>query len=314
MHRRNVELSLPLAGETVARFSHYLAAGVGVLVAFFLLCGFPAVALADPGGPHSDRGSSSDRGNGGGKGRVGSERNDHDRPGNGSHENRRPRRAGDANNNGRRDDRGSVSSGKPDGGKGDNGNESADPGIIESPQARVGSGRVAAIDTADSAPSLAATSDVSDVSTSRVSESATAVTVEAISPGGSGSGLAGTPSPQFSPPHVTVGNGRELWTQSRQPEPQAPAPAPQWQAPAVPLAPPPPPPTVSPAPPASPMTESSAPRVLRQQLGGVGATTDWSNPLWGLAGLLLIPAAGAALGYRQARAAHAAERLRLRRA
>jgi len=32
--------------------------------------------------------------------------------------------------------------------------------------------------------------------------------------------------------------------------------------------------------------------------------------MWGLAGLLLIPAAGAALGYRQARAAHAAERLR----
>ncbi|MGO4443018.1 hypothetical protein AB4Z42_06640 [Mycobacterium sp. 2YAF39] len=297
----------------MARFSHYLAAGVGVLVAFFLLCGFPTVALADPGGPHSDRGSSSDRGNGGGKGRGGSERNDHDRRGNGNHENRGPRRPGDASNN-RRDDRGSVSSGKPDSGKGGNGNDTAEPGIIESPQARVGSGRVAATDTEDSAPSLAATSDVSDVSTSRVSESATTVTVEAISPGGSGSGLAGTPSPQFSPPRVTVGNGREPWTQSRQPGPQAPVPASQWQAPAVPLAPPPPPPTVSPAPPASPMTESSAPRVLTQQLGGVGATTDWSNPLWGLAGLLLIPAAGAALGYRQACAAHAAERLRLRRA
>jgi hypothetical protein len=43
---------------------------------------------------------------------------------------------------------------------------------------------------------------------------------------------------------------------------------------------------------------------------GVAAATDWSNPLWGLAGLLLIPAVAAALGYRQARAAQAAVRLR----
>jgi hypothetical protein len=49
--------------------------------------------------------------------------------------------------------------------------------------------------------------------------------------------------------------------------------------------------------------------VLTQQLG-VSEEVDWSDPLWGLTGLLLIPAAGAILGYRQARAAHAADRLR----
>ena len=43
--------------------------------------------------------------------------------------------------------------------------------------------------------------------------------------------------------------------------------------------------------------------------GGCPAA-DWSDPLWGVAGLLLIPAAGATLGYRQARAAQAVDRLR----
>jgi hypothetical protein len=42
---------------------------------------------------------------------------------------------------------------------------------------------------------------------------------------------------------------------------------------------------------------------------GVAPAADLSEPLWGLAGLLLIPAAGAALGFRQARATQAAERL-----
>jgi hypothetical protein len=41
----------------------------------------------------------------------------------------------------------------------------------------------------------------------------------------------------------------------------------------------------------------------------VASAAGWSEPLFGLAGLLLIPAAGAALGYRQARAAQQAEKL-----
>jgi len=288
----------------VARYSHRLAAGVGVFAAFLLLGTSATVAVAEPGGSHSDRGSSSDRGNGAGKGRGGSERHDYDRPSNNSG---RPG-FGDEGNNGKRDE--DVSR-KP--GAGDDGNKTADPVIIESPAARVGSGRVAAADPEESAPRLAAASDASGSSASRVSESGTSV--EAVSPGGSGSGLAGTPSPQFSPPRVTVGNGREPRIWNGPPEPQWQAPVPQ-PAPAMPPPPPLPPPP-PPAPLASPdsrVQENPPPRVLTQQLGGVGGTTDWSNPLWGLAGLLLIPAAGAALGYRQARAAHAAERLRLRRA
>jgi hypothetical protein len=299
-------ISLPLAGETVPGFSHRLAAGVGVFAAFFLLGASATVAVAEPGGSHSDRGSSSDRGNVGGKGRGGSERHDYDRRGN------YPsgvRGVGGEGNNGKRDD---GASRKPD--AGDDGTGAVDPGVIESPVARVGSGRVAAADTEESGPSLAAASDASDSSASRVSEPVTSAIAEAVSPGGSGSGLAGAPSPQFDPPRVTVGNGREPRIWSGPPAPQWQAPAPQ-PAPAV--QPPPPPPPPLPAPPASPQSrvnEKSPPRVLTQQLGGVGGATDWSNPLWGLAGLLLIPAAGAALGYRQARAAHAAERLRLRRA
>ncbi len=286
----------------MARFSHRLAAGVGVLAAFFLLGGSVTVAVAEPGGSHSDRGSSSDRGNGGGNGRGGSERHDHDRRGN---NNSGKRGVGDERHSGKRDDGGSR---KPD--AGDDGNATADPGVIQSPAARVGSGRVAA-DTEESAPSLAAAPDAPDSSASRVSESGTSVAVEGASPGGSGSGLAGAPSPRLSPPRVTVGNGREPRTHRRQPEPQRQA-APALQpAPAAP--PPPPPPPAAPASPMSTVNKTSTPEGLTQELGVSGAT-DWSNPLWGLAGLLLIPAAGAALGYRQARAAHAAERLRLRRA
>jgi hypothetical protein len=40
------------------------------------------------------------------------------------------------------------------------------------------------------------------------------------------------------------------------------------------------------------------------------APAGWADPLFGLTGLLLIPIAGAALGYRQARAAQHAKRFR----
>ena len=71
MHRRQRLSSLPPAGETVARFTPRLTAGVGVLVAFLLLGGSATEAVADPGRSHSDRGNSSDRGNGSGKVAVG---------------------------------------------------------------------------------------------------------------------------------------------------------------------------------------------------------------------------------------------------
>jgi hypothetical protein len=60
-----------------------------------------------------------------------------------------------------------------------------------------------------------------------------------------------------------------------------------------------PPPTVS------PVRESPG---IVQQLA-VAPTAGIADPLWGVAGLLLIPAAGAVLGYRQARGSQAAAQL-----
>ena len=61
--------------------------------------------------------------------------------------------------------------------------------------------------------------------------------------------------------------------------------------------------TIAPLPPPLPPVERiHPPRLVVDELGPgeIDTTTD---PLFGLAGLLLIPAVGAALGYRQARAA-----------
>jgi hypothetical protein len=73
------------------------------------------------------------------------------------------------------------------------------------------------------------------------------------------------------------------------------------------IAPPPPPPVVF-APGPSWVDRLSTPPLVPQQIE-VASAAGWSEPLFGLAGLLLIPAAGAALGYRQARAAQQAEKL-----
>lgn len=248
----------------MARFSPRLMAGVGVLAVFLLLGGPAAVAVADPGGSHSNRGSGFDRGSGGGNGRGGSERNDRDRAG---------------NIDGAK--RGEVDDGA---------------GIVESPPVRVGSGRT---DVAEVAPRTAADSG----------ETVSSGTGPTLSSGAGATGpvRAGAPSVRVSPPPVTVGNGREPVIKKGAPEPQ-------WRAPAlqepVPVAPPPPPPAApAPAPPPAAVQLNPMQPVLTQRLG-VAEADDWQNPWWGLAGLLLIPCAGAALGYRQARAAHATERLR----
>jgi hypothetical protein len=250
-------------------------------MAFLLLGGSATVAVADPGRSHSDRGSSSDRGNSNSNsnGRGGSDRDDEDRAGN--------------HNSGRRD--------------GESGG--ADKGAVETPQVRFGSGRIDAADVAELAPSIAA--NLGDPGSNGPSASGSAssrTTLRQLAPGGAadrgGSDRAGAPDARFSPPRVTVGNGRTPGIQRRDV-------APQWQAPApqpAPAAPPPPPPP-APAPPPSWVHRIPTPPVLTQQRGTPGPA-DWSDPLWGLAGLLLIPAAGAVLGYRQARAAHAAEKLR----
>jgi hypothetical protein len=117
------------------------------------------------------------------------------------------------------------------------------------------------------------------------------------------------PSSDFSPdppgqsrsPKVTFGDGRTPGVQDREPEPRwrwnapEPAPPPPPQVITVPLN----PPTVSPV--------AEHPGVVQQLV--VAPTAGIADPLWGVAGLLLIPAAGAVLGYRQARGAHAAAEL-----
>ena len=109
------------------------------------------------------------------------------------------------------------------------------------------------------------------------------------------------PGSAFQPPKVTFGDGRTPGVQDGAPEPR-------WRGGAPEPAPPPPPSTVvvdiSPA----PRTDRTPkPPIIRQLI--VAPAAGVSDPLFGLAGLLLIPIAGAILGYRQARGAHAAAEL-----
>ncbi len=109
------------------------------------------------------------------------------------------------------------------------------------------------------------------------------------------------PPGQGSAPKVTFGDGRTPGVQDNDPEPRW-----RWRAPEP--APPPPPPEVITVP-LNPPTISPVrePGVVRQLV--VAPAAGVGDPLWGVAGLLLIPAAGAVLGYRQARAAQAAAEL-----
>jgi hypothetical protein len=59
--------------------------------------------------------------------------------------------------------------------------------------------------------------------------------------------------------------------------------------------------------PAPSANRTPRPPVIRQLI--VAPAAELTDPLWGAAGLLLIPAAGAVLGYRQARAAEAVAKL-----
>jgi hypothetical protein len=110
-------------------------------------------------------------------------------------------------------------------------------------------------------------------------------------------------SPQFKKPKVTFGDGRTPGVQDHDPEPRW-----GWSAP-EPAPPPPPPPQVITVPLNPPTVRPIAPHpgVVKQLV--VAPTAGIADPLWGVAGLLLIPAAGAILGYRQAKGAHAAAAL-----
>jgi hypothetical protein len=106
----------------------------------------------------------------------------------------------------------------------------------------------------------------------------------------------------FKPPKVTFGDGRSPGVQDTDP-------GPRWRGGAPEPAPPPPPPPstevvdIAPA----PKTDRTPKPVIRQLI--VAPAAELTDPLWGVAGLLLIPAAGAVLGYRQARANQAVAKL-----
>lgn len=113
-----------------------------------------------------------------------------------------------------------------------------------------------------------------------------------------GSDYSPAPSGSFKAPKVTFGDGRTPDAQASE-APRTPFVAPE---------PAPPPPPVITAPARSWVHSVLVPPVVAQELG-VRQAADLTDPLWGIAGLLLIPAAGAILGYRQARAAQAAAEL-----
>lgn len=118
----------------------------------------------------------------------------------------------------------------------------------------------------------------------------------------SGPDFSPDPAGSFQPPKVTFGDGRSPGVQDTDPEPR-------WRGGGAEPAPPPPPPAtevVDIAPPPS-TNRTPKPPVIRQLI--VAPAAELTDPLWGVAGLLLIPAAGAILGYRQARGAHAAAEL-----
>jgi hypothetical protein len=107
--------------------------------------------------------------------------------------------------------------------------------------------------------------------------------------------------PEFKAPKVTFGDGRTPGVQDHDP-------GPRWRGSAPDPAPPPPPEVITV--PLNPPTISpvrAQPAVVQQLV--VAPTAGLADPLWGAAGLLLIPAAGALLGYRQARAAQSAAEL-----
>lgn len=286
------------------RMNPRLAAGAGVVSVFLLVSGSgAAVAYAHPGDSRgSDRGHSADRGGdhggGSGNGKHGNDRRDSKRPAD-------SKRGGDAKGPGAAPSS-RVGSGREDLPNPSPGNRSA--AVDPESAGRTASPGPSANRTASA--SRAATPDASAnrsaVAAPPVEAPATiAVTGGPVASGGSG--VASAPAAAFEPPQVTIGNGRAPESRGPQSENRWPstALAPAGPVPAQPVLPPP----LVPAPPApAPLDRvGTPPAVVGQFVVAPGAGTN--DPLWGLAGLLLIPVAGAALGYRQARAAQAAERI-----
>jgi hypothetical protein len=118
----------------------------------------------------------------------------------------------------------------------------------------------------------------------------------AAAPGG-GSDYAGSPAAAFRAPQVTFGNGRTPGTNVAEP------PASLTQVPDASAV-----PTaieidIPPLPPPLPPVAEMRPAELVVGEFGMGTADTVTDPLAGVAGLILLPAVGAVLGYRQARAA-----------
>jgi hypothetical protein len=144
------------------------------------------------------------------------------------------------------------------------------------------------------------TSGPATLRSAAVAEEPTSVNASGAVPR-SGSDHIGAPTVSVRSPRVVVGNGPSPGLQAGDPEPVRENPViPEIVPPAVPVA---IEVTVPPVPPPLPPVERiQPPQLVVGELGTakVDTTTD---PLFGLTGLILIPMVGAALGYRQARAA-----------
>ncbi len=115
----------------------------------------------------------------------------------------------------------------------------------------------------------------------------------------SGSDHIGASAVPVQSPRVVVGNGRSPGLQAADPEPGRENPVTPEVVPAVPAA---IEVTIAPMPPLPPVERIRPPRLTVGEMGPAEIDT-MTDPFFGLAGLILIPAIGAALGYRQARAA-----------
>jgi hypothetical protein len=122
----------------------------------------------------------------------------------------------------------------------------------------------------------------------------------------SGSDYSGQSVTAFRSPRVVVGNGRIPGTHVRRPG-SAPDAVLAADAPVSPAAVPAAPTAIEinipPLPPPLPPVERIRPAELVVGEFGTGTVDSVTDPLAGVAGLFLIPAIGAVLGYRQARAA-----------
>jgi hypothetical protein len=117
------------------------------------------------------------------------------------------------------------------------------------------------------------------------------------------------PSSDFSPDRPGQGNAPKVtFGDGRTPGVQAPDTEPRWRGGAPEPAPPPPPEVITvPLNPPTVGPVRDTPGVVQQLV--VAPASALGDPLWGVAGLLLIPAAGAVLGFRQARASQAGAEL-----